>query len=71
MDSDTQAAREVLVAEIKASREVEECKMIVGRIDRGEMRADLLPEADVDEERAADPTPYGRHVGDFLFHNVK
>lgn len=73
MDSDTQAARDVLVAEIKTSPfagVIADCKMIVGRISRGEMRAELLPEDDVDKERAADRTPYGRHVGDFLFFYV-
>jgi hypothetical protein len=71
MDRDTQAAQEVLVAEIKAGRSVADCRMLLGRINNGEMRAELLSEDAVDDERAADPTPYGKHVGDFLFHYIQ
>jgi len=67
MDRDTEAATIVLRGEIKAGRDIADCRMILNRINYGEMRAELLSEASCDKERAGDPTPYGRHVGDFLF----
>lgn len=70
MDKDTIAARDVLAEEIKAGRDVVDCMMIISRIDAGKMRAELLPERDVDEERAACDIPYGRHIGDFLLHYI-
>jgi hypothetical protein len=60
----------LMEAEIKAGRDVEDCRLILGRIRRGEMRAELLPEESCDEERAACGVPYSQHPGDYLLHYV-
>jgi hypothetical protein len=56
--------------EIRAGRDADDCRWILGRIRRGEMRAELLPEESCDEERAACDVPHGQHFGDYLLHYV-
>jgi len=69
-DEATVIAGALLLQEVEEGREVEFHEALLERIYRGQMRAELLDEADCDEERAASPVEYGNHIGDFIFHIV-